>query len=132
MKVPRKIKSSSGFDAIAQAMESIISLKSNNQSVLFASQSLNLSLKYFPKYLKQSTMNNCKYMSIASNLAGRAINISKTTAPHAVSYPFSSMYNISHGHAVSLTFNKFLKFNFINEKFSISNFDLKKKVRYFF
>ena len=132
MKVPKKIKGSSGFDVIAQAMESIISLKSNSQSVFFASQSLNLSLKYFPKYLKQSTINNCKYMSIASNLAGKAINISKTTAPHAVSYPFSSIYNISHGHAVSLTFNKFLKFNFINEKFSIGNFDLKKRYDIFF
>ena len=26
-------------------------------------------------------------MALASNLAGRAINISKTTAPHAASYP---------------------------------------------
>ena len=42
-------------------------------------------------------------MLLASNLAGKAINISKTTAPHAVSYPFSSMFNIDHGHAVSLT-----------------------------
>ena len=132
MKVPKKIKSSSGFDAIAQAMESIISLKSSNQSVLFATDSLKLSLKYFPNYLKSPTINNCKYMSIASNLAGKAINISKTTAPHAVSYPFSSIYNISHGHAVSLTFNKFLKFNFINEKSSISSFDLKKRYSIFF
>ena len=46
-------------------------------------------------------------MSIASNLAGKAISISKTTAPHATSYPFSSLYNISHGHAVSLFFENF-------------------------
>ena len=37
-------------------------------------------------------------MSIAANLAGKAISISKTTAPHAVSYPFTSLFNISHGH----------------------------------
>ena len=47
-------------------------------------------------------------------MSGEAINISKTTAPHAVSYPFTSIYNISHGHAVSLTINKFLKFNYKN------------------
>ena len=35
--------------------------------------------------------------------------ISKTTAPHAVSYPFTALYNISHGHAVSLTLNKYLE-----------------------
>ena len=48
-------------------------------------------------------------MSLAANYAGKAINISKTTAPHAVSYPFTSLYNISHGHAVSLFFEKFFK-----------------------
>ena len=46
----------------------------------------------------------------AANLSGQAINITKTTAPHAVSYPFTALYNVSHGHAVSLTLNKFLKF----------------------
>ena len=28
----------------------------------------------------------------------------------AVSYPFTSLFGISHGHAVSLTLNKFLKY----------------------
>ena len=46
-------------------------------------------------------------MSIGANLAGKAINISKTTVPHAVSYPFTSLYGISHGHSVSLFFEKF-------------------------
>ena len=50
------------------------------------------------------------------NLAGQAINISKTTAPHALSYPFTAYYKISHGHAVSLTFNEILKYNYQNLK----------------
>ena len=36
LKNPLKLKSSSGFDAIAQSLESLISMKSNNQSVKFA------------------------------------------------------------------------------------------------
>ena len=47
-------------------------------------------------------------MGIAANLAGKAISISKTTAPHAASYPFTSLFNISHGHAVSLFLKVFL------------------------
>ena len=39
---------------------------------------------------------------IASNLAGKAINISETTAAHAMSYKITSLYGTSHGHAVSL------------------------------
>ena len=70
-------------------------------------------------------------MSIAAMLSGRAISISKTTAPHALSYPFTSLYNISHGHAVSLTLEKFLKFNFVNSKRSLSNFNLNDRYKKF-
>ena len=66
-------------------------------------------------------------MSIASNLAGKAISISKTTAPHATSYPFTSLFNISHGHAVGLFFENFFTFNFDNLNKSETIFDLKKR-----
>ena len=69
-------------------------------------------------------------MLYLANLAGRAINISKTTVPHAVSYPFTSNYGISHGHAVSLTFEKFFKFNYFNKHKSSANFDLQKRFEF--
>ena len=50
-------------------------------------------------------------MSRAAHLAGRAINISKTTAPHALSYMLTTSYGIPHGHAVALTLGSFLEFN---------------------
>lgn len=43
-------------------------------------------------------------MSIASNLAVKAINISKTTAPYPVTYLFTFLFNICHGHCVGLFF----------------------------
>ena len=42
---------------------------------------------------------------------------------------FTSIYKISHGHAVSLNLEKFLKFNFLNNHKSISNFDLKIDIK---
>ena len=101
---PNNIKASAGFDAIAQALESLISKKSNAESVNYALKSLEISSKSFISFVDQPDLKNASEMSIASNLAGKAINISKTTVPHAVSYPFTSLYNISHGHAVSLFF----------------------------
>ena len=68
-------------------------------------------------------------MAEAANLSGFAINISKTTAPHACSYGFSAQHNISHGHAVSLNFERFMLFNFINMK---SNTVLKNKFEQIF
>ena len=72
-------------------------------------------------------MKNATEMSIAANLAGKAISISKTTAPHAASYPFTSLFDISHGHAVSLFFERFFKFNYDNLDKSETSFDLKKR-----
>jgi alcohol dehydrogenase class IV len=50
-------------------------------------------------------------MAKASHLAGKAINISKTTACHAVSYPITSYFNVPHGHAVALTLGQMLVYN---------------------
>ena len=124
---PNKIKASAGFDAIAQALESLISKKSNDQSVEYATKSLRVSLNSFISFVNKPNMKNAAEMSIAANLAGKAISISKTTAPHAASYPFTSLFNISHGHSVSLFFEKFFKFNYDNLYKSETSFDLKKR-----
>ena len=124
---PNKIKASAGFDSIAQALESLISKKSNDQSVEYALKSLRISTKSYIPFLNNPNLKNAAEMSIAANLAGKAISISKTTVPHAASYPFTSLFNISHGHAVSLFFEKFFNFNYKNLKSSETSFDLKKR-----
>ena len=58
--------------------------------------------------------------------------ISKTTAPHAVSYPFTSLFNISHGHAVSLTLSKFILFNYQNIEAADCSFNLKQRFKIIF
>ena len=55
-------------------------------------------------------------MAKAANLSGQAINITKTTAPHALSYRISSKYDIQHGHAVALTLGKFFLLNTPNDR----------------
>ena len=124
---PNKIKASAGFDAIAQALESLVSKKSNDRSVEYASKSLRVSVNSFLSFVNNPNMKNATEMSIAANLAGKAISISKTTAPHAASYPFTSLFDISHGHAVSLFFERFFKFNYDNLDKSETSFDLKKR-----
>ena len=124
---PNKIKASAGFDAIAQALESLVSKKSNKQSIKYASKSLKISINSYISFLNNSNLKNATEMSIASNLAGKAISISKTTAPHAVSYPFTSLFNISHGHAVGLFFESFFNFSYDNLNRSETSFDLKSR-----
>ena len=126
------IKSSAGFDAIAQAIESLISKKSTDRSVDYAKRSLEISLKYYLDFLNNPNSQNTSAMCLAANLSGEAISISKTTAPHAVSYPFTAMYNISHGHAVSLTLNEFLMFNYKKMSVATCSFNLKNRFNIIF
>ena len=90
------------LDALCQAVESIWSVSANNQSVKFAEQAVALILANWRKYVQEDPTT---YESImfASYLAGRAINITKTTAPHAMSYKLTTLFGIAHGHAVALS-----------------------------
>ena len=56
-------------------------------------------------YLQNEDEGN-KNMLAASNLAGKAINITTTTAPHAMSYKLTSLYSLPHGHAVAICLPK--------------------------
>ncbi len=121
----RKFDASAGFDAISQAIESMFAKKSNSQSYNHAKKALKILLKNYISFLNKKNLKNSYKMALGANFSGKAINISKTIAPHAVSYPFTSFFNIPHGHAVSLTINKFLKFNFDN--LQLSNISFKKR-----
>lgn len=109
---PKKIKGSAIFDCIAQAIESVFSKKSNSKSVKYAIKSLKISLKNWSQYYNKPNLSNAKNMLEAANFAGKAIDISRTIAPHAISYPFTALYKISHGAAVAITLVKILEYNY--------------------
>lgn len=107
----------SGLDAFAQAIESFWSVNSTDESMRFSEKAIKLIWGNLKKAIagdKQARVN----IAEGSFYAGKAINITKTTAPHALSYGFTSLFGLSHGHAVSL----FLPF-FINYHKSLSKKD---------
>ena len=63
------------MDAIAQALESMISNKSNSKSILFASNALQVCLKNYLDYLHKPNKSNSSKMLYGSMMAGKAINI---------------------------------------------------------
>ena len=71
-------------------------------------------------------------MLIGANFSGKAINLSKTIAPHALSYPFTYLFGVSHGHAVSLTFNEILNFNYKNIQRSKNIIDVNSRYQNLF
>ena len=64
-------------------------------------------------------------MIYASYLAGKAINISKTTGAHALSYFLTTNYNIPHGQAVALTIAEWYSYNINNKEKLIDKRGLK-------
>jgi len=50
-------------------------------------------------------------MAIAAHLAGKAIDITKTTAPHALSYYLTKHYDVPHGQAAIMTLPEMLEYN---------------------
>ena len=96
-------KSCNVLDVMSQAIESAWAVGATEQSKRFAFASLELASKNYIAYVNQSNADNSQNMMLASSLAGKAINISKTTAAHAWSYHFGLCHGVSHGHAVWLT-----------------------------
>jgi alcohol dehydrogenase class IV len=102
----------SGIDSFCQAVESTWASGSNVESKQFAEKAISLLMKNYIPAVNSPSVESRSNMSLASNLAGKAINISKTTAPHAVSYTMTRMFGIPHGQAVCITLGEFLKYNY--------------------
>ena len=100
---PKQLKISCALDAFCQAIESYWSVKSTPESREYAKESIKLCKKNLVRYINSDDKSAAENMMKASNLSGKAINISRTTAAHALSYKFTSDYNIPHGKAVALS-----------------------------
>ena len=109
--MPKSLTAVTGLDALCQAVESIWAVAATDESVDYAVRSLALSFKNLEQAVKSPTPNVRRAMCEAAHLAGKAINISKTTAPHALSYWLTSHYGIPHGAAVGLFLGRMLDFN---------------------
>ncbi len=109
--LPAGITVASGLDALCQAIESMWAVGATDESFAYASQAMQLAIENLPIAASRATHESRRAMLQAAHLAGQAINIGKTTAPHAVSYAFTSRYGVPHGIAVALTLAPFLRYN---------------------
>lgn len=101
-------RAASGIDAVAQAMESLWSAGGDEDSREFAIAALNVLIPSFPEFARTGSEESARQMALGSHLAGRAIDVSKTTAAHAMSYGITKTYGLPHGHAVALTLQYFI------------------------
>lgn len=106
-------KTVSGLDAFSQAIESFWSVNSTQESRKYSQQALRLIIPSLPKIVSGvENIDAYKNMALGAYLAGKAINIAKTTAPHAFSYYLTKRFNLPHGHAVAVFLPSFITYNF--------------------
>jgi alcohol dehydrogenase len=114
---PRNVAASSAMDALSQAVESIWSINSTIESKLYASEAIKLILNFVNLAIDKKNDDALQSISMAAHLSGKAINITKTTAPHAISYILTSDFNIAHGYAVALLITPVAYISFVkNDK----------------
>jgi len=109
--LPKGVDASNSIDVLSQAMESYWCVNSTAESKRYSARAITLIMPVFTPLLVNNRENNA-IMCEDCNYAGKAINVTKTTAPHALSYPFTSYHGIKHGHAVGLTMGLFLEANY--------------------
>jgi alcohol dehydrogenase class IV len=106
-----KQRATSAFDAIAQCIESIWSRNATNDSIKLAMEGLNISWKNLTQHVIQIDNDIDDLMLKAAYMSGKAIAITRTTGPHALSYFLTANYNIPHGQAVGLLLPIFFLYN---------------------
>lgn len=108
---PHYLKCSTALDAYCQAIESYFACNSTIESRQYAKKAIKLCKDNIVEYINSPNEKNSYNMCLASNLAGKAINISRTTLAHAMSYSITTNYDIPHGHAVALNIAKLMEYN---------------------
>ena len=99
--LPEYQRKSTMLDALCHAIESFWSVNSTEESKFFSRKAIQSILANMDEYLKNEDCGN-EEMLRAANMAGKAINITQTTAGHAMCYKLTSLYGIAHGHAAAL------------------------------
>ncbi|MFQ6961846.1 Phosphonoacetaldehyde reductase [Hungatella hathewayi] len=99
--LPLYQKKATLMDALCQAIESMWSVNSTPESMTYSKRAISMIIRNYDGYLAGATDRNEGILK-AANLAGQAINITQTTAAHAMSYKITSLFGIPHGHAVAL------------------------------
>ena len=106
-----KLVAITAFDALSQAVESYWSLNSTSESRSYAKKALQLLKDNLPLVSENARIDVRDNLLMASHLSGKAIDITRTTAAHAISYGLTSHYGLPHGLAVILTLPSFMVFN---------------------
>ncbi len=109
--LPGTHRIAAGLDAFSQGIESYWATGSTEASQAFAEEAIQLAWNHLAAFINNPSAVHAEMMARASHLAGKAINLSKTTACHAISYAISLQHHVPHGIAVASTLGPMMRYN---------------------
>lgn len=112
-KLPYKVFITSSADALIHAVESFLSPKATNFTKIYSEEAIKLILKGFKAIAKDGEQERIKYIDeflLAATYAGIAFGNAGCGLVHAMSYPISGVFHLSHGDANAQVFIPVMKF----------------------
>jgi alcohol dehydrogenase len=95
---PKRITAGAGMDALAHAIEAMISLEATPLTDMFALESVKLIFKYLRRaYYKGNDIEARYYMAMAATLAGVSLCNARVVLGHTISQAFAPFCNMPHG-----------------------------------
>ena len=99
--LPPYQKKATMMDALCHAIESFWSVNSTDESKKYSKAAIKGVIENMDGYLANTEEGRAEMLR-AANTAGKAINITQTTAGHAMCYKITSLFGSAHGHAAVL------------------------------
>ncbi len=109
---PRGITATSGFDAIAHAVETFVTTKRNPLSEVFSREAWRLLELNYERVLAQpGDLEARGAMQMGAHFAGLAIENSMLGATHACANPLSTHYGTAHGEVIAMLLPSVVRWN---------------------
>jgi len=109
---PRHVTACTGIDALAHAVETVVTRRRNELSALYSREAFRLIVQNLERVLDQpDDLDARSAMQLGAAYAGTAIELSMLGAAHAAANPLTARLGTVHGHAVGLMLPHVVRFN---------------------
>lgn len=109
--VPARVAGPCALDTLSQAIESVASRRATDASVDLAIEAVGLAAGAVLPAVLHRDLDAMARMQLASYRAGQAIQLTRTTLAHGLSYALSAHFGVPHGLAVFLVLPAVVRFN---------------------
>ncbi|MGO8931893.1 MAG: iron-containing alcohol dehydrogenase [Limisphaerales bacterium] len=109
---PARVTACTGVDALAHALETLVTKKRTPLSLIFSREAFRLAISGLPRVLASPADLEARgSMLLGAAWAGTAIENSMLGAAHAAANPLTAHFDVTHGHAVGMMLPHVVRFN---------------------